>query len=80
MFDSLPSSFLNSAKKFKNKNYIKIEFSASLKHGIFHNKITQQFQPMVTRYTDLMEHSIAQSIEKGFSKEKWEPRKLVFFS
>ncbi|PAV90841.1 hypothetical protein WR25_06278 [Diploscapter pachys] len=47
----------------------------SLKHGIFHNKITQQFQPMVTRYTDLMEHSIAQSIEKGFSKEKWEPRK-----
>ncbi|CAJ0587828.1 unnamed protein product, partial [Mesorhabditis spiculigera] len=47
----------------------------SLKNGIFHTKITQQFQPLVTRYVDLMEHSISQSIEKGFTKEKWEPRK-----
>ncbi|CAI5448128.1 unnamed protein product [Caenorhabditis angaria] len=47
----------------------------SLKGGIFHNKIVQQFQPLVVRYIDLMEHSIAQSIDKGFSKEKWESRK-----
>ena len=25
-----------------------------------------------------MEHSISQSIDKGFGKEKWEPRKSVF--
>ncbi|KAE9419845.1 hypothetical protein Angca_004255 [Angiostrongylus cantonensis] len=47
----------------------------SLNGGIFHKKITTQFQPLVVRYTDLMEHSISQSIDKGFSKEKWEPRK-----
>ncbi|CDR32673.1 Calcium-dependent secretion activator [Caenorhabditis elegans] len=48
---------------------------SSLKGGIFHNKIVQQFQPLVVRYIDLMEHSIAQAIDKGFSKEKWESRK-----
>ncbi|KAK6056270.1 hypothetical protein COOONC_06227 [Cooperia oncophora] len=47
----------------------------SLNGGIFHKKLTSQFQPLVVRYTDLMEHSISQSIDKGFSKEKWEPRK-----
>ncbi|ETN74319.1 hypothetical protein NECAME_13044 [Necator americanus] len=47
----------------------------SLSGGIFHKKLTTQFQPLVVRYTDLMEHSISQSIDKGFSKEKWEPRK-----
>ncbi|CAD6191936.1 unnamed protein product [Caenorhabditis auriculariae] len=47
----------------------------SLKGGIFHNKLVQQFQPLVVRYIDLMEHSIAQSIDKGFQKEKWEARK-----
>ncbi|XGW25750.1 hypothetical protein V3C99_006839 [Haemonchus contortus] len=47
----------------------------SLNGGIFHKKLTTQFQPLVVRYTDLMEHSISQSIDKGFAKEKWEPRK-----
>ncbi|KAF1757991.1 hypothetical protein GCK72_014449 [Caenorhabditis remanei] len=47
----------------------------NLKGGIFHNKLVQQFQPLVVRYIDLMEHSIAQAIDKGFSKEKWESRK-----
>lgn len=41
----------------------------------FHSKLVNQFSPLVVRYVDLMEHSIAQSIEKGFAKEKWEPRK-----
>uniref|UniRef100_A0A183C732 MHD1 domain-containing protein n=1 Tax=Globodera pallida TaxID=36090 RepID=A0A183C732_GLOPA len=30
---------------------------------------------MVVRYIDLMEHSISQSIEKNFFREKWEMRK-----
>ncbi|KAK0399959.1 hypothetical protein QR680_003296 [Steinernema hermaphroditum] len=51
------------------------EHSASLKNGIFHTKLVKQFSPLVVRYVDLMEHSISQSIEKGFSKEKWEIRK-----
>uniref|UniRef100_A0A913HX65 Calcium-dependent secretion activator n=1 Tax=Strongyloides stercoralis TaxID=6248 RepID=A0A913HX65_STRER len=47
----------------------------SLKNGVFHTKLINQFQPKVTRYITLMQNSITQSIEKGFSKEKWEPRK-----
>ncbi|KAI6227417.1 hypothetical protein M3Y99_01251300 [Aphelenchoides fujianensis] len=47
----------------------------TLKNGVFHTKLVKQFSPLVVRYVDLMEHSIAQSIDKGFSKEKWEQRK-----
>ncbi|KAI6206643.1 hypothetical protein M3Y94_00936000 [Aphelenchoides besseyi] len=47
----------------------------TLKNGVFHSKLVQKFSPLVVRYVDLMEHSIAQSIDKGFSKEKWEQRK-----
>uniref|UniRef100_A0A915E7I8 MHD1 domain-containing protein n=1 Tax=Ditylenchus dipsaci TaxID=166011 RepID=A0A915E7I8_9BILA len=47
----------------------------TLKNGIFHTKLVTQFSPLVVRYVDLMEHSISQSIEKNFSKEKWEVRK-----
>jgi hypothetical protein len=50
-------------------------YLAFLRNGLFHVKLTQQFAPLVVRYIDLMEHSISQSIEKGFSREKWEPRK-----
>ncbi|VDK30017.1 unnamed protein product [Gongylonema pulchrum] len=49
--------------------------AAHLRNGIFHTKLIQQFSPKVVRYVDLMEHSIAQSIEKGFAREKWEVRK-----
>uniref|UniRef100_A0AC35U6B7 Calcium-dependent secretion activator n=1 Tax=Rhabditophanes sp. KR3021 TaxID=114890 RepID=A0AC35U6B7_9BILA len=48
---------------------------SSLKNGPFHTKLITQFSPMVTRYVDLMEYSISQSIDKGFIKEKWESRK-----
>ncbi|KAI1732731.1 PH domain-containing protein [Ditylenchus destructor] len=48
---------------------------STLKNGIFHTKLVTQFSPLVVRYIDLMEHSISQSIEKNFSKEKWEVRK-----
>ncbi|VDK54639.1 unnamed protein product [Anisakis simplex] len=47
----------------------------TLKNGVFHSKLVQQFSPLVVRYVDLMEHSISQSIEKGFAREKWELRK-----
>ncbi|KAI3408910.1 hypothetical protein GPALN_007503 [Globodera pallida] len=38
--------------------------------GIFRTKLINQFSPMVVRYIDLMEHSISQSIEKNFFREK----------
>ncbi|VDP12922.1 unnamed protein product, partial [Onchocerca flexuosa] len=46
-----------------------------LKNGIFHTKLIQQFSTKVVRYVDLMEQSIAQSIERGFARERWEVRK-----
>ncbi|KAI6216158.1 hypothetical protein M3Y99_01836800 [Aphelenchoides fujianensis] len=49
--------------------------SSERENGVFHTKLVKQFSPLVVRYVDLMEHSIAQSIDKGFSKEKWEQRK-----
>uniref|UniRef100_A0A0N4UNE0 Calcium-dependent secretion activator n=1 Tax=Dracunculus medinensis TaxID=318479 RepID=A0A0N4UNE0_DRAME len=47
----------------------------NLKNGQFHTKLIHQFSPKVVRYIDLMEHSIAHSIEKGFAREKWDVRK-----
>ena len=44
----------------------------NLKNGKFHQQIRDSFAPQVIRYVDLMESSIAQSIHKGFEKEKWE--------
>ncbi|XP_014676898.1 PREDICTED: calcium-dependent secretion activator 1-like [Priapulus caudatus] len=46
----------------------------TLCNGRFHNKLRDTFAPMVVRYVDLMESSIAQSIHKGFEREKWEIR------
>ncbi|KAL0267754.1 UNVERIFIED_CONTAM: hypothetical protein PYX00_009930 [Menopon gallinae] len=44
----------------------------NLKNGRFHQHLRDIFAPLVVRYVDLMESSIAQSIHKGFEKEKWE--------
>ncbi|XP_071749164.1 calcium-dependent secretion activator isoform X2 [Lepeophtheirus salmonis] len=44
----------------------------NLKNGKFHKHIRDTFAPQVVRYVDLMESSIAQSIHKGFEKERWE--------
>ncbi|XP_043508226.1 calcium-dependent secretion activator isoform X3 [Frieseomelitta varia] len=44
----------------------------NLKNGRFHQHLRDTFSPMVVRYVDLMETSIAQSIFKGFEKERWE--------
>ncbi|KAF7633095.1 hypothetical protein Mgra_00007524 [Meloidogyne graminicola] len=47
----------------------------TLRMGPFHRKLVEQFEPMVKHYIDLMENSIASSIDKNFLKEKWEVRK-----
>ena len=44
----------------------------NLKNGKFHQHLRTTFAPQVVRYVDLMESSIAQSIHKGFEKERWE--------
>ncbi|CAB3258676.1 unnamed protein product [Arctia plantaginis] len=44
----------------------------NLKGGRFHEHLRETFAPLVVRYVDLMESSIAQSLHKGFEKERWE--------
>ena len=44
----------------------------NLSGGRFHQHLREIFAPQVVRYVDLMEASIAQSLQKGFEKEKWE--------
>ncbi|KAL1493003.1 hypothetical protein ABEB36_011149 [Hypothenemus hampei] len=51
-------------------DYLRI--NENLKNGRFHQHLRDTFAPLVVRYVDLMESSIAQSIHKGFEKERWE--------
>ena len=51
----------------------KILFLANLNRGKFHCHLRDIFAPLVIRYIDLMESSIAQSLHKGFQKENWSP-------
>ncbi|XP_070192470.1 calcium-dependent secretion activator 1-like isoform X1 [Littorina saxatilis] len=44
----------------------------NLCNGRFHQQLRDVFAPQVVRYVDLMESSIAQSIHKGFEREKWD--------
>uniref|UniRef100_A0AAY4C3U4 Calcium-dependent secretion activator 1-like n=1 Tax=Denticeps clupeoides TaxID=299321 RepID=A0AAY4C3U4_9TELE len=44
-----------------------------LKHKSFHKHLQDLYAPLVVRYVDLMESSIAQSINRGFERESWEP-------
>ncbi|XP_023165562.1 calcium-dependent secretion activator isoform X5 [Drosophila hydei] len=46
----------------------------NLRNGRFHQHLRDTFAPLVVRYVDLMESSIAQSIHKGFEKERWETK------
>ena len=46
--------------------------NSHLKNGKFHSHLRDTFAPLVIRYVDLMESSIAQSIDKGFDKDKWD--------
>lgn len=43
--------------------------------GRFHIHLRDTFAPQVVRYVDLMESAIAQSLHKGFEREKWEVRR-----
>ncbi|OXB71358.1 UNVERIFIED_CONTAM: hypothetical protein H355_014035, partial [Colinus virginianus] len=55
--------------------YAKIE--AFLCNGKFHKHLQEIFVPMVVRYIDLMESSIAQSIHRGLEQESWQPVKSI---
>uniref|UniRef100_A0A8C4R6J6 Ca2+-dependent activator protein for secretion b n=1 Tax=Eptatretus burgeri TaxID=7764 RepID=A0A8C4R6J6_EPTBU len=54
-------------------DYLRID--PNLCHGKFHKHLQDLFAPLVVRYVDLMESSIAQSIHRGFERESWEPVK-----
>ncbi|KAM9807578.1 calcium-dependent secretion activator 2 isoform 2-T2 [Neosynchiropus ocellatus] len=41
-------------------------------NGTFHKHLQDLFIPLVVRYIDLMESSIAQSIHRGFEQETWQ--------
>ncbi|XP_025922831.1 calcium-dependent secretion activator 2 isoform X14 [Apteryx rowi] len=42
-------------------------------NGKFHKHLQEIFVPLVIRYIDLMESSIAQSIHRGLEQESWQP-------
>lgn len=46
----------------------------SLCGGKFHSHLRDSFAPLVVRYVDLMESSIAVSVNNGFEKESWKPQ------
>ncbi|XP_078802879.1 calcium-dependent secretion activator 1 isoform X1 [Oryzias latipes] len=46
-------------------------------NGKFHKHLQDLYAPLVVRYVDLMESSIAQSIHKSFERESWEPVKSL---
>lgn len=41
-------------------------------NGTFHKHLQELYVPLVVRYIDLMESSIAQSIHRGFEQETWQ--------
>jgi len=56
-------------------SHFRLAFSDNLCNGKFHKHLQDLFAPLVVRYVDLMESSIAQSIHRGFERESWEPVK-----
>ncbi|XP_028305249.1 calcium-dependent secretion activator 2 isoform X10 [Gouania willdenowi] len=46
-------------------------------NGTFHKHLQDLFVPLVVRYIDLMESSIAQSIHQGFEQETWQSVKSL---
>ncbi|XP_061628395.1 calcium-dependent secretion activator 2 isoform X3 [Phyllopteryx taeniolatus] len=43
-----------------------------LRNGPFHKHLQELFVPLVVRYIDLMESSVAQSVHRGFQQETWQ--------
>uniref|UniRef100_A0AAQ6ADL3 Ca2+-dependent activator protein for secretion a n=1 Tax=Amphiprion ocellaris TaxID=80972 RepID=A0AAQ6ADL3_AMPOC len=56
-------------------DFLRMDYN--LCNGKFHKHLQDLYAPLVVRYVDLMESSIAQSIHRGFEKETWEPVNLV---
>ncbi|XP_047201844.1 calcium-dependent secretion activator 2 [Girardinichthys multiradiatus] len=56
-------------------NFLQAE--SHLCNGPFHKHLQDLFIPLVVRYIDLMETSIAQSIHRGFQQETWQSVKLL---
>ncbi|XP_055016743.1 calcium-dependent secretion activator 1 isoform X5 [Boleophthalmus pectinirostris] len=52
-------------------DFLRIDYN--LCNGKFHKHLQDMYAPLVVRYVDLMESSIAQSIHRGFERESWEP-------
>ncbi|XP_019723240.1 calcium-dependent secretion activator 1 isoform X21 [Hippocampus comes] len=52
-------------------DFLRIDYN--LCNGRFHKHLQDLYAPLVVRYVDLMESSIAQSIHRGFERESWEP-------
>lgn len=59
----------------RNFLYLYLFILDNLCNGKFHKHLQDLFAPLVVRYVDLMESSIAQSIHRGFERESWEPVK-----
>jgi len=55
--------------------YFYLSILDNMCNGKFHKHLQDLFAPLVVRYVDLMESSIAQSIHRGFERESWEPVK-----
>lgn len=58
-----------------DKHCFCLTIAALLCNGKFHKHLQEIFVPLVVRYVDLMESSIAQSIHRGFEQETWQPVK-----
>ncbi|XP_061687296.1 calcium-dependent secretion activator 1 isoform X3 [Syngnathoides biaculeatus] len=54
-------------------DFLRLDYN--LCNGKFHKHLQDMYAPLVVRYVDLMESSIAQSIHRGFERESWEPVK-----
>uniref|UniRef100_UPI0037E94D59 calcium-dependent secretion activator 1 isoform X4 n=1 Tax=Semicossyphus pulcher TaxID=241346 RepID=UPI0037E94D59 len=54
-------------------DFLRMDYN--LCNGRFHKHLQDLYAPLVVRYVDLMESSIAQSIHRGFERETWEPVK-----
>ncbi|XP_029287189.1 calcium-dependent secretion activator 1 isoform X3 [Cottoperca gobio] len=52
-------------------DFLRMDYN--LCNGKFHMHLQDLYAPLVVRYVDLMESSIAQSIHRGFERESWEP-------
>nr|XP_043879555.1 calcium-dependent secretion activator 1 isoform X5 [Solea senegalensis] len=56
-------------------DFLRVDYN--LCNGKFHKHLQDLYAPLVVRYVDLMESSIAQSIHRGFERESWEPVKII---